>query len=397
MTVLNRAIDALRRLRHMWPDDWIGHPLRIFFIPWVALAVSGQVDSLSETDPSTYSHVLEFLLLVVVPVAFLLHPRFREYSILTVAVVMTLFIGSETMRLNMVNGFAVAYVCFLVGAHSPRRVRPVWIAWILGGSGVANALSAADLNDGKVPLFTQTAAFVVSAWLMLGFFYMLGTGNRKRREERMILTQKAEMAGAIERNRIAREMHDIVAHNLAGTMALADGARFAAKKNPEAAAEALETFSASTRDSLQQMRGLLSVLRDEEGRQTRSAPGTADIEGLFHEARRSGLDLTVVGLEHLPAQADELYQFTVYRVIQEMLTNMLKYADPRRGTISLSRHNGALKISAVNPAQQLEKNTDIGSGFGIIGMRERVATSGGRIEHDFNGDFFHLYVEIPEQ
>ena len=104
----------------MWPDDWIGHPLRIFFIPWVALAVSGQVDSLSETDPSTYSHVLEFLLLVVVPVAFLLHPRFREYSILTVAVVMTLFIGSETMRLNMVNGFAVAYVCFLVGAHSPR-------------------------------------------------------------------------------------------------------------------------------------------------------------------------------------------------------------------------------------------------------------------------------------
>ncbi|XLN83689.1 histidine kinase [Corynebacterium tuberculostearicum] len=119
----------------------------------------------------------------------------------------------------------------------------------------------------------------------------------KSATDQQLLIERAEMAGAVERNRIAREMHDIVAHNLAGVIALADGARFAAAKNPAAATEALETIASTSRDSLKQMRGLLSVLRDGDSRADTKAPGASDIAGLISEARRSGFDIIVHGLE----------------------------------------------------------------------------------------------------
>ena len=140
-------------------------------------------------------------------------------------------------------------------------------------------------------------------------------------------------------------MHDIVAHNLAGVIALADGARFAAAKNPAAATEALETIASTSRDSLKQMRGLLSVLRDGDSRADTKAPGASDIAGLISEARRSGFDITVHGLEDLPTESDELYQFTVYRVVQEILTNMLKHSRDKRGVLRFGSTGNGLVLS----------------------------------------------------
>ena len=201
------------------------------------------------------------------------------------------------------------------------------------------------------------------------------------------------MAGAVERNRIAREMHDIVAHNLAGVIALADGARFAAAKNPTAATEALETIASTSRDSLKQMRGLLSVLRDGDSRADTKAPGASDIAGLISEARRSGFDITVHGLEDLPTESDELYQFTVYRVVQEILTNMLKHSRDKRGVLRFRSTGNGLVLSADNSAARTPDNHK--PGYGLIGMSERVKAYGGSVATRTEDGHFFITVEVP--
>ncbi|WP_408919871.1 sensor histidine kinase [Corynebacterium tuberculostearicum] len=249
------------------------------------------------------------------------------------------------------------------------------------------------LEGAQIDPLVSLASVVIIAWPVMGFFFLLGTNDRKKREDQQLLIERAEMAGAVERNRIAREMHDIVAHNLAGVIALADGARFAAAKNPAAATEALETIASTSRDSLKQMRGLLSVLRDGDSRADTKAPGASDIAGLISEARRSGFDITVHGLEDLPTESDELYQFTVYRVVQEILTNMLKHSRDKRGVLRFRSTGNGLVLSADNPAARTPDNHK--PGYGLIGMSERVKAYGGSVATRTEDGHFFITVEVP--
>ena len=392
-------------MKKLWPDAlraWVGPPWRIL-IPlffWVS-SVSYAADVVD--GDSLFHRGVLVLYCVVLPLALWLHPKLKEKAIGAIAIVFTLCLFTPLAALSNVHAFPLAYCVFLIGAHSPKRMRRVWIVWI--GVGTLfwvwaqhfGNLIFSDIDFGlegaQIDPLVSLASVVIIAWPVMGFFFLLGTNDRKKREDQQLLIERAEMAGAVERNRIAREMHDIVAHNLAGVIALADGARFAAAKNPAAATEALETIASTSRDSLKQMRGLLSVLRDGDSRADTKAPGASDIAGLISEARRSGFDIIVHGLEDLPTESDELYQFTVYRVVQEILTNMLKHSRDKRGVLRFRSTGSGLVLSADNPAARTPDNHE--PGYGLIGMSERVRAYGGSVATRTEDGHFFITVEVP--
>lgn len=186
----------------------------------------------------------------------------------------------------------------------------------------------------------------------------------------------ADRGAADERRRIAREMHDVVAHSLAVMVAQAEGGRMSVAASPERAPEILTSIATSGREALAEMRGLLGVLRDDAS-PAPPQPTLADLPDLVEQLRAAGLrvDLSATGEPlHLPA----LRELAAYRVVQEALTNVVKHA-PRGATaaVALTWEPTGLGISISNdddnpPAQD-------GQGRGLVGMRERLEAVGGSL------------------
>lgn len=292
---------------------------------------------------------------------------------------------------------ALAFGAVVTSSRVPRRDRAWLTVWLLAIPTVAlftHGLFAEDWPGGQsVGRAAAVAARAVAlSWVFLGFFFLLGAQLRNRREKISELEQQIEFAHVRERTQIAREMHDIVAHTLAGITALADGARYASKADPQVAQEALATISAESRTALTQMRGLLSVLRDDDGAPTGATPGRRDFAALFDDARNRGLDLTVTGFDELPEDLPALTQFTLYRICQEAITNMLRHASTPQGAITFSADAKSVRVEAVNAASKSKHGPD---GFGLVGIRERVAAHGGRVSVTNDGGKFVLTAEVP--
>lgn len=292
---------------------------------------------------------------------------------------------------------ALAFGAVVTSSRVPRRDRAWLTVWLLAIPTVAlftHGLFAEDWPGGQsVGRAAAVAARAVAlSWVFLGFFFLLGAQLRNRREKISELEQQIEFAHVRERTQIAREMHDIVAHTLAGITALADGARYASKADPQVAQEALATISAESRTALTQMRGLLSVLRDDDGAPTGATPGRRDFAALFDDARNRGLDLTVTGFDELPEDLPALTQFTLYRICQEAITNMLRHASTPQGAITFSADAKSVRVEAVNAASKSKHGPD---GFGLVGIRERVAAHGGRVSVTDDGGEFVLTAEVP--
>lgn len=292
---------------------------------------------------------------------------------------------------------ALAFGAVVTSSRVPRRDRAWLTVWLLAIPTVAlftHGLFAEDWPGGQsVGRAAAVASRAVAlSWVFLGFFFLLGAQLRNRREKISELEQQIEFAHVRERTQIAREMHDIVAHTLAGITALADGARYASKADPQVAQEALATISAESRTALTQMRGLLSVLRDDDGAPTGATPGRRDFAALFDDARNRGLDLTVTGFDELPEDLPALTQFTLYRICQEAITNMLRHASTPQGAITFSADAKSVRVEAVNAASKSKHGPD---GFGLVGIRERVAAHGGRVSVTNDGGEFVLTAEVP--
>ncbi|WP_369175219.1 sensor histidine kinase [Streptomyces sp. R28] len=219
--------------------------------------------------------------------------------------------------------------------------------------------------------------------------------------------QQAQLAAAAERARIAREMHDIIGHNLSVITGLADGGQYAAAKSPERAAQALQAIGTTSRQALGELRRLLDVLREENHPhashpELTPQPTLTDLDQLINGVRAAGLPVTTTihGTPSLPPGR----QLTVYRVIQEALTNTLKHTGP--GTTA------AIELSYEDKGAVTATVTDTGSGApgtgttqptggrGLPGMRERTALYGGTLEagprpHPEQGWRVHLH--LPEE
>ena len=327
--------------------------------------------------------------------------------------------------------FAVtAFTMFHLGHHAPRKWRkPAWLAVIAG-------TVLALWFKGESLLVVPEAAIIIApiALLVLGFFWLLGVNYRRRDEELASLRDRAELAAIAERTRIAREMHDIVAHSLTAVIAQADGGRFIAAKHPDKAVEALENIAGTARDSLGQMRQLLSVLRDPagpgaplgDGPSAASSAGPADSAGadgspataaveyapmpgldalpqLVAESTRAGLRVTFAEKGTRPPVGATL-QLTIYRIVQESLTNALKHAGHVAVDVCLQWGKRGCTITVRNDAGagnvEVETSRSNGGGArigrGITGMRERVILHGGTLDVDDAPGGFTVTARLPK-
>lgn len=394
----SRGVHWLRGLR--WPEEIVGSRWRVAAIVFFEIAC---VNSLLPRmfDEGVYQGWFGVIASCVITIALIVHPRFRESSMFIVALVMYMCLAVTIARTSIEVVIPTAYSTYLASAWSRPPWRRVWLALLLLGVALVCVLAVWDARRVGLTVTVGTAeaspwitvmAFIGSSWLGVGFFWLLGIQKRRRVEDLELLRERAEMAGIVERTRIAREMHDIIAHNLSGIIALADGARYAAAQNHTIATDALQTISDQGRSSLKQMRGLLSVLREDNGRSLNAAPGVKEMTQLLAEARRAGLEVKIDGLQDIPEQAPELVQFTTYRVLQELLTNMLRYASGP-GMIRIDALHGSIRIHAENPSEPGNRKKSVG--FGLRGIRERAQAHGGKMHQRIEDGVFIVEVEIP--
>ncbi len=190
--------------------------------------------------------------------------------------------------------------------------------------------------------------------------------------------QEGRLAAAAERNRIAREMHDIVAHNLSVMIALADGASYAIETSPAQTAEATDQISATGRDALLEMRRLLGILREGQSSQPRyPQPRLAELARLAERVRAAGVPVALV-IEGDPQTLPEGIQLAVFRVAQEALTNTLKHASrPTEACLTLRCDPAYVELDVTDTGPRSRRAS--GDGRGLRGMRERAHAYGGEL------------------
>lgn len=216
--------------------------------------------------------------------------------------------------------------------------------------------------------------------------------------------RQAELAAASERNRIAREMHDIIAHSLSVIIAQADGGRYVARADPAAGERALTTIAEVGRASLADVRRLLGILREpseagESGTLRVPQPIETDLDELIAGVRAAGLTVSLVRMGEarpLPPGAG----LSVYRVVQEALTNAMKHAGPgARVTVMVQWLHGALAVEVSDDGRGAAAPND-GSGQGLVGMRERAAVFGGTVSagpRPGGGFQVKMWLPLPEE
>ncbi|MFJ2740567.1 sensor histidine kinase [Streptomyces sp. NPDC087440] len=298
----------------------------------------------------------------------------------------------------------------VVALYTVARARPGWpTAW------TAVAIVAATLgsqNGGRLPRLPEWQQVVsppLTVLLVVGTALVVNRWQREVAANRRLL---ADRAVAEERRRIARELHDIVAHHLTTMQLMAGGAR-ANLARPEVARDALITLESSGRLALNEMRQLLDVLRadDEPGpgpgpgpdpgpesapRSTPPLPqpGVADIAGLVDASRAAGLatDFTTDGP---PRPLPPTVALTLFRVVQEALTNTRKHAGASRATVRLTYRRDAVVVEVRDDGAG-ETTRGGAPGYGLVGMRERVALHGGSLSAGPRStEGFGVLVQLP--
>ncbi len=320
------------------------------------------VSSETPVTPTTQDVVLSLAL--VAPLV--LGPR-APVAVFAVVMAICLVQLAVTDRVLMAD-LSPLVALYLLVVHGPARLRPVAVGVTLAGGA---AMSALATFPGVLDRFAIGTAVVAAYVLLAALLADRRVGRRARLAALEVeRDQQAELGAARERARIARELHDVVAHSLAVMVAQADGGRYAAHGDPGAATRALAQIAESGRDALAQMRRLLGVLRAGEER--------ADLPGLVRRLAGAGLPVELV-VEGAPRDLDPEVQACVHRVAQEALTNVLRHADaPRRVEVVL-RHLGATVELTVRDDGRGAPGDGEGSGHGLAGMRERVALHGGTL------------------
>ena len=191
--------------------------------------------------------------------------------------------------------------------------------------------------------------------------------------------ERARRAVVDERLRIARELHDVVAHSMSVIAVQAGVGHHVLDSQPEEARRALAAIETTSRAALTEMRRLLGVLREEgQPRAALSpAPGLADVPQLLTQVRQAGLDVTSI-VTGQPADAPTPVGLTAYRIVQEALTNVLKHGGPR-ARVSIQYGPDEVRLEICDDGRRHPAPRQPAEGHGLIGMRERVAVFGGRL------------------
>ena len=212
-----------------------------------------------------------------------------------------------------------------------------------------------------------------------------------RREDR------ARQAVLSERNRIARELHDVVAHHVSLMGVRAGAARTSLATDPAAAEDALLAIEDSSRQAVAELRELLGALRDgDDLTELGPQPGLRDLDELASGYGSAGLDVRL-DVDGDTGPVDPLNGLTVYRVVEEALTNVTRHSEAAHADVTVAIEANRLRVRVQDPGPARDAPTTDGTGSGLIGMRERVLLAGGSIETGPSGDGFAVSAEIPRR
>jgi signal transduction histidine kinase len=304
---------------------------------------------------------------------------------------------------------AILILLYTLAAYTPRRISVWGLAVCLAGSAVG-IMRWISLSDHGVRGWLTAGATLFAGPALLA--WVLGDSMRYRRayyaslEDRAARLEaerdaQAQIAAVAERARIARELHDVIAHNVSVMVVQADGASYALDADPGRAREALAAISATGRQALAEMRRLLGVLRHEEesGASERAPqPGIGELGELLDQARGAGLPVSFT-VEGEPQPLPGGIALAAYRIVQESLTNTRKHAGPVASASVTLRYSDAALVLAISDDGQ----GDLGgvampgsTGHGLTGMRERVAMYGGSVAAGpQRGGGFQVVATLP--
>lgn len=382
--------------RDLRNDAWLAGALLLGAVLSAALgSVAGVYGGEEAAD-------MQWALLYAVGLAAPLAVRRRYPEIVAIVVAVVFFAGvSARIPELYVSNIAVFIAMYTVGAWVDDRRRAMFVrvgiivgmfVWLLITTFQA-AIDPSDETLSRAGLFSPFAAFMLIQFLVNAAFfggaYYFGDRSYAAALSRAALEERthelererevtAAQAVALDRVRIARELHDVVAHHVSAMGVQAGAARAVLDRDPDAARAALLGVEASARSALQELRHLLETLRtsatDAEGGSTVHVSALPD---LIAHANDNGLPTTFTVIGE-PVELPEVTQVNLYRIAQEALTNARRHGGPGASAdVRLRYGDHAVELEVSNTGRS---TTPMRPGLGIVGMRERAAASGGTLE-----------------
>jgi signal transduction histidine kinase len=385
-------------------DDQLRPPLIRALGPWrwiaidavVALLLAALLVAASEGEQPRYG-IPEWVGLALVALAALSVAARRRWPLEIFAVVLI----AESIAIVLGTGkdpfIAVVLVLYMVALRLPRRTSAVALAVAV----IATLGAVATSPDVVEEQATWTAVLgrMAVGVVVLGASWAIGVAVRQQRAYADGMREQAtRQALTDERLRIARELHDVVAHSMSVIAVRAGVGNYVAEADPAQARLALQDIETTSRSALIELRHLLGVLRSDATTPAEAAltpaPGLTDLDQLITQAAAAGADVSVreSGRRRaLPAGVD----LTAYRIVQEALTNMVKHAAPARGTVTVAYGEEDISIEVADDGSRTTTGAST-AGHGLIGMRERVALYGGEFSAGpLPGRGFRVRAVIP--
>ena len=367
------AVAAVREAirRHPW---WTDSLLALFL---TVVSVASAI--VSQRHAGHPFPVLEVILVpfTTAPIAL---RRYRPLGVLATTTSAGVLILILTSQAQFPVGVLVALYTVASRCERPVSIRAAeWVALPI-------TVGVAVSNGGRVGGLIPELALFAIAWVLGDNLrtrraYLAELEARAERLERE-REEKAERAVIDERARIARELHDVIAHNVSVMVVQASAGEELFDTDPDRARESLAAVAATGRAALAELRRLLGVIRaEEEGAEAAYAPqpGIEYVDELVHQVRQAGLavELSVVGE---PRELPEGVGLCAYRIVQEALTNTLKHAQASRAQVSVRYVDDALELLVLDDGRSVPPAADAeNGGHGLIGMRERVALFSGEL------------------
>ncbi|MEU3646459.1 sensor histidine kinase [Lentzea sp. NPDC034063] len=357
-------------------DSLIAGILLLFDMGFAVTAVDNGV---------SFSAYLAVTLLMLGPLPFRrYHPLGTSYLILAGGFLQLFTHGGINGLPVRMSDFALAIALYTLVASTNRKTALIYLGWLLAGTLLWGIFQVGEI---------QAVFLVFLVFVIFGFSWAMGEFIGARRayqremEQRLVLLeterdQQAKIAVGEERSRIARELHDVVAHAVSVMIVHADGAAYTIRSQPEVAENAVRTIADTGRQALTEMRRLLGVLRSDDA-ETQWAP-QPDARGVVELAENTRAAGVPVRLE-ITGDVDDLpvgVGLSVYRIVQEALTNTIKHAGAgTTATVRLGRLPEELRLEVTDNGFGTPHDVvKVSGGNGLIGMRERAAVLGGEFE-----------------
>jgi signal transduction histidine kinase len=299
------------------------------------------------------------------------------------AIITAVFVVQWSQDTFLRADVAILIALYSLTLHGQLR-QLLWAAGLMAGALTLVAIQVSAVTSLPEALFflvsAVTAAVALGLVVRIRRSQLAGLREHAARLE-IERDQRSLLAAAAERTRVAREMHDIVGHNLSVMITLADGGAYAAGVNPERSAEALRLIGESGRQAMSELRRMLGALREHtDAPQLSPQPGIADINALCGRIRAAGPQV-VYRTSGAVETLDQGVQLAAYRIVQEALTNSLRHAGPAtEAIVSLGVTDRRLRIRVQDSGPPTgHRAVPAEDGHGLIGMTERAALYGGAV------------------